>query len=276
MNPSGALALALASLALASCGPDRSDPAAVLASYLGAIAHDDLDVAYALVSEDDRAFRTLDNYVALESTGDSVIVRELARRTRFEVLALEVEDERALARVHMRRPDATQALATVLQRSLSGEASFEDAAAEVLAGALPWIESSEEYVLVREPDGWRVRLGWRHEGEIASYAAAAELHASEGNIATALEVYRRALALDPMRIDVERRIAALASPPAQKSPAKAERRSAPPAAGETPYERMARNRALLRELAREELEDLGASPETLENAERAPYDEGRD
>jgi hypothetical protein len=155
------LPVGIALLALAGCGPDRADPAAVLRAYLEALSRDDLETAYALLSDDDRAFRTLDGYVALESIGDAVLVRELAHRTRFEVLSVDDEGERALVRVRVTRPDAAQAFGVALQQGFSGGASWDDAAASALEGPLPELESVETFVLVRASDGWCVRLGRR-------------------------------------------------------------------------------------------------------------------
>jgi hypothetical protein len=269
------LRIAVVLLALGGCGADRSDPAAVLLAYLEAVAGNDLEAAYAHLSGDDRAFRTLKGYIALESVGDSVIVRKLARQTRVRILSLEIEGERALARVRVARPDMAQALGIAMQGIFSGGASFEDAAERALGAPLPLVESDERYVLVREADGWRVRLGWRHQSEIDAYVAAAQLHAREGGIDTAIELYRKALALDGARIDLERRIAALESPPGEEATGEpGPLRDIPDIPGESPLARARRNRARLRELVHDELEDLGAPPGTLESAERAPYLEG--
>jgi hypothetical protein len=240
----------------------------VLLRYLEAVSRDDLEAAYAHLSADDRDFRTRDEYVALESTGDSVIVRELARRTRFELLSLEVSGERALARVRVTAPDMAQAIGLAVQQGLSGAGDFDAVADDVLGREIAVVESLQGFGLVREPAGWRVRLNWRHQDEIYSYLTAARDLENAGQPAEALEVYRRALALDDALVDVRRRVAELEGRPIDETPeAKAEAATAPGG--------WRRNRELLRELAREDLARQGASDRVIESAAQVPFDEGR-
>jgi tetratricopeptide (TPR) repeat protein len=264
--------VALLALAGAGCARDWSDPGAVLLRYLEAVSRDDLDEAYAHLSVDDRDFRTREEYVALESNQDSVIVRELARRTRFELVALEVSGERALARVRVTAPDMAQAIGLALEQGLTGARAFDSVADDVLGRELPVVQSTKGFGLVREPDGWRVRLGWRHQDEIHSYLTAAQALENAGQPAEALEVYRRALALDDALLDVRRRIAELEGGSAEAEEPEIERAEGD---ARSPVRRARRNRELLRELARQDLEGQGASAEVIESAERVPFDEGR-
>lgn len=196
-------------LLVLSCARDGSDPRAVLVRYLEAVYSDDPEEAYAHLCDDDRAYRTLEGYVALEGMQDSEIVRELASRATFEVLSLKTQGNRARARVRVTQPDMSQALGIAMQKGFGEGSGFESAAKAATSAPLGMQTLEKGYALVRQPDGWRVRLNWRHEQEIASYLGAARLHEQEGNAEQAVALYRLALSLDDALFDVERRVAEL-------------------------------------------------------------------
>jgi hypothetical protein len=306
---------ALLALVGAACAHDWSDPRAVLLRYLEAVYADDLDEAYAHLCDDDRSFRTLDAYVARDSTRDSVIVRGLARRARFEVVSLEVAGGRARATVRITQPDMSRGIGIAMQRGFDGESSFEDAADAALDAPLPMVTVEKGFALVRQADGWRVRLNWRHETEIYTYLTAAQNLESAGQKAEAVEIYRKALALDDALFEVERKVAELEEELAEPEDGAAEAESedsaweaeweaegeelegeaaaidsaydeaaedgAPPDAelgrrsAEHALRRARHNRELLRQLAREDVEAQGGDPDLVDRAEQVPFDEAR-
>ncbi len=292
-------------LAGVGCAPDGSDPRAVLLRYLEAVYSDDLDEAYAHVSVDDQAFRSLDDYEALESNEDSVIVRELARRATFEIVSLETTANRARARVRITQPDMSRAIGIAMQQGLEGGSSFDDAAEAALDAPLPMLSVEKGFALVQQADGWRVRLSWRHESEVYMYLTAAQNLEQAGQPVEALESYRKALALDDALFDVERKIADLEEGLAEAEDGAAEvddedwegeweaeeaelqgeaaaidsAFEAAESRGERPdpvlgrrsaehaLQRADHNRELPRQLTREDLERQGASPGAIESAD---------
>jgi hypothetical protein len=305
----------LLAVATVACARDWSDPRAVLLRHLEAVYADDLDEAYAHLCDDDHASRTLDAYVARDSTGDSVIVRELARRAKFEVVSLEVAGDRARATVRITQPDMSRGIGIAMERGLGGDSSFEDAADAALDAPLPMVTVEKRFALVRQADGWRVRLNWRHETEIYTYLTAAQNLESAGQKAEAVEVYRQALALDDALFEVERKIADLEEELAESEEGAAEAESEDSgweaeweaesaeledeaAAIDSAYEEAAEDRAapdaelgrrsaehalrraehdreLLRQLAREDIEAQGGDPDLVDRAEQVPFDEAR-
>jgi hypothetical protein len=273
MHPAAMIRLGLAvlgGLVLAGCAPDRSDPRAVLTAYLEAVYSDDLGSAYGLVCEADREYRTLDDYVALESVGDSRIVRELARRTRFELVQLDERGDRARALVRVTQPDAAQVLGTAAGQILAGGAGFDAAADAALDAPVPLRALERRFSLVREADGWRVRVNWQAGSAIHAYLEAAQDLERAGQPAAAVESYRSALALDDSLFEIERRIAELeGGAPARPAPERIE-----PARASGPAGRAERQRELLRQLARQDVQGQGGSPDLVEDAARVPWVEG--
>lgn len=192
------LAAALAALAVTGCFKDWSDPRVVLTRFLEAWYEQDFEEVYEHLCAADRAYRSLEDYVALHGTEDSVVVGPLLQRSSFEIESLDTEAFRARARVQAREPNMSLVMDDMMNEALraivSGEtpADFDRALERRYAHTkIPMKVRRKVYTLVQEEGRWKVDLRWPVEmlpqaeqtrrSQAAMDAPLAEIHASSGH-----------------------------------------------------------------------------------------------
>lgn len=179
------LAAVLIAAATFLSGPLRASEAAgperILKSYLRAMYARDADVAYAFLSDADKAEKSLVEYRAETGSYDGPVLnvsRVLAEAIRFEKMAVSIEGDRATISFAARLPDANDpALEPLVQgfdkkrlNQLSSDEldrRLEQIATRSTTGQLPVILSNDErWELVRESEGWRVFVNWADTVEV--------------------------------------------------------------------------------------------------------------
>lgn len=194
------------SIGLAACdklqeftGPS---PEQVLTSYFDAIRSGRWNDAYALVSAKDRAVKSLDAYKA-EFSGENAMFASLLGQISYKILAVEREGDRAKAKVEASAPDFGGVAVELLQNMVAAALSTrpaEDPRKTLERGLKdnkgPVRTQQEQYVLVREADGWRVFLDWSTKQQVASLLAEARQLRQKNQLAAARDKYDAILKLD--------------------------------------------------------------------------------
>jgi tetratricopeptide (TPR) repeat protein len=153
------------------CGWFGSNPGKSVGKYLGALAKEKYEAAYALASSRDRAAKTLEAF-AVESAAVNPM-KNAAGRSSFEIRGVTIEGDRATVEV------------TVTP-----------------AGGSP---SPQSFKVVKEADGWRLFLGWEAQALLAEGRKLRQ----EGRLPEALEKYQKAFELDPANTEASDGVAAL-------------------------------------------------------------------
>jgi len=188
-------------LCTAGCGLFGSNPRKTVSKYLDAVVRGKFEDAYPRISSKDRAMKSLEKYASENAESGNPLVKALAGKSRYEIKEVAVEGDRARVTVAFTHPDlgsqSAGAVAVVFAsarpRNLdTGEAGR--VLAEAYQGkAIQETTTLQTFSVVRDPDGWKVRLGWDAQALLAQ----AQQLRQEGKLSEALEAYERALQLDP-------------------------------------------------------------------------------
>ncbi len=212
------LAAALAVLAVTGCFKDWSDPRVVLTRFLEAWYEQDLEEVYEHLCAADRAHRSLEKYIALDGTEDSIVVGPLLERSTFEIESLEMEAFRARARVHVREPDMSLVMGDMMNEAFraigsgASPADFDRALERRYAHKkIPMKTRRKVYSLVQEEGRWKVDLHWPVEMELANLVLRAARSEERGDLEGARKDYRAALSLDDSQIELEKHIERLST-----------------------------------------------------------------
>jgi len=160
---------------LASCAPSGAPPQAgpedTLRGYLDAVLQGRFEDAYAYLSSDDRAARSLPDYLAVRSEEGSLVARLLAAKASYRIKEVVVTGDRARCDTEVTIPDFKKVLREIDGESLTGtftESNMENLSlvrrkigyveAKYKREGVPMKTVVESFLLVKEKDGWRVSL----------------------------------------------------------------------------------------------------------------------
>ena len=161
---------------LAGCatGGDESKPEDILALYVSAYMNGNYEEAWQYLSTEDRTAKSLEDYIAERKDSGTFLARNLHRLISHDIREVKrVDENTARATVEVRIPDL---------RAIVGEVSGAMERADWPAGALenvsfvrrnvgafehkyqtagiPKRTIQETFMLVREKEQWKVRVGW--------------------------------------------------------------------------------------------------------------------
>ncbi len=196
-------------LAFALSYRDWSDPNVVLTRFLEAWYEQDLDEVYDHLCAADQAHRSLEKYINLYGTEDSIVVAPLFERSTFEIESLELKGAHARARVTVKEPDMSVVLDDVMNEAFraigsgANSGDFDGRLARRYAHKrVPMKTTQKVYSLVREEDGWRVDLHWPVATQVGSLLLSGAAREERGDFEGARDDYETALALDDTQIDL--------------------------------------------------------------------------
>jgi len=174
----------------------------VVAAFMDAQIKGDVTQAYSLLSDDDRAAMTLEEWQAVRSSGDEISVAHIS----YSIDRMQETQDAAEAVLRVEMPDLAGLMASMLGQVLTGDVDVEAALeARVAAGGLPTVTTTLTVNLVRDADGWHVHQNLR---AVALMTEALELE-ENGNRSLALDRLREALAITPDSPELAETIAAM-------------------------------------------------------------------
>jgi len=188
-------------LVFASCrgGPGPGD---VAAQYLGAVTSGKLADAYQYVSSEDKAVKTLADYIH-DGAFAAAIGRTIANKVSVAIVGVVERGDTATAIVRTTAPDLMATVGDVFSAGLAAAFSGDTAKMQqqiadavrqkYTAGSLPMTSTTDTLELVRERAGWRVVGHWRAE----ALQTRADSLRKFGRLREALSAYDSAVALAP-------------------------------------------------------------------------------
>jgi hypothetical protein len=150
---------------------ERQAILAVLQAYMAALYARDYATAYQWISEADRRLKSLAQYEQDNQPfkgASLVLAQRLAREMVIREAVVERQGDRATVRTTLSLPDGN---AEDVNRLLLAPSGVEEAPMDELgermttlealiaSGKLPRLEVEDTWTLVRDPAGWRIRLG---------------------------------------------------------------------------------------------------------------------
>jgi len=190
-------------LPVLACGPGAG-PGSVVKAYQNAIQEGDYEAAYALVSSQDRAVRSQEEFVS--NTRDAMaLFGGMVDRMSFEITDEQVDGDQAIVALTITRPAVEKVFGELMGAALASalgedkeksQKELQEALRKKIAeGDVPMTTDDKTYRLVREEDGWKIVFGWRAEQLVAK---ARELRRDD-KLDEALATLEEALTLDPDR-----------------------------------------------------------------------------
>lgn len=146
-----------------------SDPQTVILQYLNNYYHGNYEKAYALLSSQDKAVTSLQEFSGNKAEINA-IMKTMSNKITFEVKDVKVTGDNALATVDITMPDLMVAMrdqmAETFAQGLGGHEPDKKAIEQKIAEKinnknLPTVTNTAQFNLVKENDGWRVYMGWK-------------------------------------------------------------------------------------------------------------------
>lgn len=195
--------LTLLALLLAGCST-HADPVDVLGAYLEAEQQGRYARAHELLSEQDRAARPLDAYVA-EHLQAGPVWRAVATRTAFHVGEVQRDEQRVIVQITAVHPqmravaDGVPPVPTAeIEASEDPDALMYELVQRTLAErSFPTDSEQLSYQLVPAERSWRVWLGLREADEAITLAARAVQARAAGDLPTERSALTALLAVGP-------------------------------------------------------------------------------
>jgi len=204
------LAGTLLVLALGCQGPEEA-----LAGYLDAVNQGSAVSAYKFVSSNDRQFKGIKQYIADLSSERNNLVRAFGARTTYKIKGVEKKGGQAGVTVEITAPDYAAIVAEVFSgdpEGISGESESrirQQVEQAYKGGQIPMTDNEWVYQLVKEPEGWKVYLGWESEAKVRDLLLAAGKLAQDRKLYEAKAKYQEVLQQDPGNAEAQSRMAEL-------------------------------------------------------------------
>ena len=200
-------------------------PGDVVRKYFEAGSRGKHSEAYGYMCAEDRAVVTLEAYVK-ESNENAGLGQLFAAKTSYAVKSVKVDGDKAAVILEVTRPDMSGLFRDVMAQSLAGKLDDPETkkklADKVASQELPLATSEAVHDVVRDPDGWKVRLGRARRKQLEDLMGKAESFAKEGRLEEAIEKFKEVLSIDPDHKIAEIRMRSVTERAAEEK-AKAER-----------------------------------------------------
>jgi len=151
---------------------DNCPPGEIALAYTQAVYAHDYAQAWELISAADKQSKTREAYLA-ENGSWSGLRQELAGKLagwiQFSQIKLDIVGDRATLTIQVQAPNGNQPEVFKILQTAEREAEltaderralFDQLERLYAAGQIEMLEGDHTFTLVREPDGWRVSLGW--------------------------------------------------------------------------------------------------------------------
>ena len=147
-------------------------PDAIALAYAQAVYAHDYARAWEFISAADKHFKTREAYLAENPSWaglQQALANTLAGWIQFDETRLEIIDDRATLTVHVQAPNGNQPGVSDILRAAERDTDLTPAERRALlerlesmhaANQTEIVEGEQTFILLREPGGWRVYMGW--------------------------------------------------------------------------------------------------------------------
>ena len=154
----------IAVVSAVGCASTSGDAERALSAYLDAAFHERHEEAYSLLSDDDRADMTLEQFTSENQDNIVIQCEEFTARTEFQVKSVKVDGDRARAEVEITEPHIRLILSDILGAFIAALLDEEEDLQEMedeleekySEGNIPMRTRTEYYDLVKERGAWKI------------------------------------------------------------------------------------------------------------------------
>lgn len=202
----------LAILFLAACDQfSIQAPSTVLERYLNASLHGRYEESYSYISDNDRAVKSLDEYISEEKDGRGAFAEALAGSVSYKTLYTKKEKYRATITVEITLPDMGVVMQEVMGLAFAsafGSENSEEMEKVIVGkfknGEIPLVTQKRDFEMVREKGRWKVFMNWENQKKIAQLTEEAAKLKKEKKYRGAAEKYHQILVLDGKLIEARK------------------------------------------------------------------------
>ena len=167
---------------ICACGWIGQKPEAVVSKYIDAHLHGDYKLAYQYISAEDKAVKSLDEYISEQDDGGPPLLEIFESSISYKIDRVTTKGDKAKADVTITVPDPSAIFGDLLGAAFSSVLAGDDAEEELArileekykGKRLPTTTFTESLELVKEADGWRVYFDWKTQERVAELRESAE------------------------------------------------------------------------------------------------------
>lgn len=189
-------------IVIVSCGVCK--PSDTVSKYLKAESKSDYDIAYELLSENDKKIKSLEEYKNEENAEFGLLFTDAVRKsTVFKILDTVENDESATVKVEITHDDYSTAISEMFSAAFSGASQDElSKRSDKMKNNVSRKTIEKSYFLIKENGQWVIFFDWEKENKIKQLIEEVKKTEEDGDLGFLVLKYDEILNIDPSNEEI--------------------------------------------------------------------------